>query len=82
MGSRDDLKQPHESQEIYHQYPGRFLSSHRSDWTADKKEMPIGQGIIDWLTCCKAAKTGGEKNFFVEMKWETYPDNAKYVKSL
>ncbi|HEV2353241.1 MAG TPA: TIM barrel protein, partial [Puia sp.] len=32
----------------FDKYPGRFISSHLSDWTADKKEVPIGQGIIDW----------------------------------
>jgi sugar phosphate isomerase/epimerase len=68
--------------DYFNKYPGRFLSAHLSDWTADKKEVPIGQGIIDWPTFFQAAKTGGVKNFFVEMKWETYPDSAKYVKSL
>lgn len=68
--------------DYFNKYPGRFLSSHLSDWTADKKEVPIGQGIIDWPTFFKAAKTGGVKNFFVEMKWETYPDSAKYIAGL
>jgi sugar phosphate isomerase/epimerase len=68
--------------DYFSKYPGRFLSSHLSDWTADRKETPIGQGIIDWPTFFQAAKTGGVKNFFVEMKWETYPDSAKYIASL
>ena len=63
-------------------YPGRFISSHLSDWTADKKEVPIGQGVIDWKEFFKAAKTGGVKNFFVEMSFENFPDSAKYVKGL
>jgi len=68
--------------DYFNKYPGRFLSSHLSDWTADKKEVPIGQGIIDWPTFFRAAKTGGVKNFFVEMKFETYPDSAKYIAGL
>ncbi len=68
--------------DYFSKYPGRFLSSHLSDWTTDKKEVPIGQGIIDWPTFFQAAKTGGVKNFFVEMKWETYPDSAKYIAGL
>ena len=66
----------------FRKYPGRFISSHLSDWTADKKEVPIGQGVIDWKEFFKAAKTGGVKNFFVEMKFETFKDSAIYVKGL
>jgi len=63
-------------------YPGRFISSHLSDWTADKKEVPIGKGIIDWKEFFKAAKTGGVKNFFVEMDFQNFKDSAVYVKGL
>jgi sugar phosphate isomerase/epimerase len=63
-------------------YPGRFISSHLSDWTADKKEMPIGQGVIDWKEYFNAAKTGGVKNFFVEMEFDKFKDSAPYIKSL
>src|SRR5579862_9829152 len=28
----------------FDKYPGRFISSHLSDWTADKKEAVLGQG--------------------------------------
>ena len=63
-------------------YPGRFISSHLSDWTADKKEVPIGQGIIDWKEFFRDAKTGGVKNFFVEMDFSNFKDSAKYVKGL
>lgn len=63
-------------------YPGRFISSHLSDWTADKKEVPIGQGVIDWKDFFKAAKTGGVKNFFVEMQFENFKDSVTYVKGL
>lgn len=63
-------------------YPGRFISAHLSDWTADKKEMPVGQGVIDWKEFFAAAKTGGVKNFFVEMAPATFEDSAKYIHGL
>ena len=66
----------------FNKYPGRFISSHLSDWTTDKKEVPIGQGIIDWKEFFAAAKTGGVKNFFVEMNFDTFKDSATYIKGL
>jgi sugar phosphate isomerase/epimerase len=42
----------------FKKYPGRFISAHLSDWTADKKQVPIGQGIIDWKEFFEDAKTG------------------------
>jgi sugar phosphate isomerase/epimerase len=66
----------------FNKYPGRFISSHLSDWTADKKQAPIGQGIIDWKEFFAAAKTGGVKNFFVEMDFNTFKDSAAYIKGL
>jgi sugar phosphate isomerase/epimerase len=66
----------------FSKYPGRFISSHLSDWTADKKEVPVGKGVIDWKEFFAAAKTGGVKNFFVEMNFDTYEDSAKYIRGL
>ena len=63
-------------------YPGRFISSHLSDWTADKKQVPVGQGVIDWKEFFAAAKTGGVKNFFVEMDFDKFKDSATYIKGL
>lgn len=63
-------------------YPGRFISSHLSDWSTDKKYVPIGQGVIDWKEFFSAAKTGGVKNFFVEMPFETFKDSASYIHQL
>ena len=66
----------------FNKYPGRFISSHLSDWTADKKEVPVGQGVIDWKEFFAAAKTGGVKNFFVEMEPGTFRDSAAYIHGL
>jgi sugar phosphate isomerase/epimerase len=66
----------------FRKYPGRFISSHLSDWTADRKEVPIGQGVIDWKDFFAAAQTGGVKNFFVEMGFDKFKDSAAYIRKL
>ncbi len=66
----------------FKKYPGRFISAHLSDWTADKKQVPVGQGVIDWKEFFSAAKTGGIRNFFVEMNLENYKDSAGYIHGL
>lgn len=68
--------------DYFKKYPGRFISSHLSDWTADKKEVPVGQGVIDWKEFFAAAKTGGVKNFFVEMAPDKFKDSASYIARL
>ncbi|HEV8506744.1 MAG TPA: sugar phosphate isomerase/epimerase [Chitinophagaceae bacterium] len=68
--------------DYFKKYPGRFISSHLSDWTADKKEVPVGQGVIDWKEFFAAAKTGGVKNFFVEMAPDKFKDSASYIAKL
>lgn len=66
----------------FNKYPGRFISSHLSDWTSDKKQVPVGQGVIDWKEFFAAARTGGVKNFFVEMDLDKFKDSASYIHSL
>jgi sugar phosphate isomerase/epimerase len=49
-------------------YPGRFISLHLQDWSpTEKKEVALGQGVVDWKRTFAAARTGGVKNYFVEM---------------
>ena len=66
----------------FEKYPGRFISAHLSDWTDQKKEVPIGKGVIDWKEFFAAAKTGGVENFFVEMPLEDLKDSATYIHQL
>lgn len=66
----------------FNKFPGRYISSHLSDWTADKKYTPIGKGIIDWKEFFTAAKAAGVQYYFVEMDPETLKDSADYIKSL
>ncbi len=72
----------YKASDYFKKYPGRFISAHLSDWTADKKEVPVGQGLIDWKEFFAAAKTGGVKNFFVEMNPDTFKDSAEYIHGL
>jgi len=64
-------------------YPGRFVSLHLYDWsTTEKKIVPIGQGSIDWKKLFAAARTGGVKNYFVEMDWGLTLASVPYLRSL
>jgi len=66
----------------FNKYPGRFISSHLSDWTADKQEVPVGKGVIDWKEFFGTAKTGGVQHFFVEMGMDKFKDSATYIHAL
>ena len=67
----------------FEKYPGRFISAHLADWSAtDKKEAPIGKGIVDWKEFFATLEKGGVKNIFVEMSPETFKESATYLQSL
>jgi sugar phosphate isomerase/epimerase len=68
--------------DYFKKYPGRFISAHLSDWTADKKQVPVGQGVIDWKEFFAAAKTGGVHNIFVEMDMDNMKNSTKYIQSI
>ena len=68
--------------DYFTKFPARFISAHLSDWTKDKKEMPVGKGVIDWKEFFAAAKAAGVGLFFVEMDPETFPASASYIKSM
>lgn len=68
--------------DYFREYPGRFISAHLADWSAEKEEqVPIGQGDVDWDDFFEAAGTAGVKNYFVEMAPETLPESAAYLQS-
>lgn len=68
--------------DYFKKYPGRFTSTHLSDWTAEKKQMPIGQGVIDWKEFFAAAKATGIKTYYVEMDLDKFKDSAGYINKL
>jgi sugar phosphate isomerase/epimerase len=43
---------------------------------------PIGQGSIDWVKTFQAAKTGGVKNYFVEMNLELMKASVPFLRQL
>ena len=64
----------------FNTYPGRFISAHLADWSAaENKQVPIGQGVVDWKELFAAAEKCGVKNYFVEMDPETFKDSAGYI---
>jgi sugar phosphate isomerase/epimerase len=67
----------------FNKYPGRFISAHLADWSeTEKKQKPIGQGVVDWKEFFAALGKGGVKNIFVEMDPDTFKESAKYLHSL
>lgn len=69
--------------DYFTRYPGRFISMHVQDWsTEEKKEVPVGQGSIDWKNTFSAAKTGGIQNYFVEMNLDLMKASVPYLQRL
>lgn len=64
-------------------YPGRFVSLHLQDWLlSEKKNVPIGQGSMDWRKIFTAAKTGGIQYYFVEMEMDALRASYGYLREL
>lgn len=70
----------YKAEEYFRKYPGRFISAHLADYSSEsKKQVPVGQGIVDWKELFRSAKTGGVKNFYVEMDPEYFSESAKFL---
>jgi len=77
------ISQGFDAAEYFTKYPGRFISMHVQGWSAQtKKIMPVGQDSLDWKKIFTAARTGGIKNYFVEMKLDMMKDSVPYLRSL
>jgi len=77
------ISQGYDAAEYFTKYPGRFVSMHVQGWSAAaKKIVPVGQGSLDWKKIFSAAKTGGIKNYFVEMKLDMMKASVPYLRSL
>jgi sugar phosphate isomerase/epimerase len=64
-------------------YPGQFVSLHLQDYSAaQQKQVAVGSGDVKWKDLFAAAKTGGVKNYFVEMNLEFMPPSITYLKTL
>ena len=77
------ISQGYDAAEYLTKYPGRFISMHVQDWSSEtKKTMAVGQGSLDWKKIFTAAKTGGVKNYFVEMNLDLMKASVPYLKEL
>jgi len=77
------IDQGYEAATYLTKYPGRFLSLHLADWSAaEKKQVPLGKGVIDWPKLFAAAKAGGVRNYFVEMDLELMKASIPYLHDL
>ena len=77
------ISRGYDAAEYFAKYPGRFISMHVQGWSAEtKKIVPVGQGSLDWKKIFTAAKTGGIKNYFVEMDLEMMRASVPYLRNL
>ncbi len=77
------ISRGYDAAEYFTKYPGHFISMHVQGWSAKtKKIMPVGQDTLDWKKIFTAAKTGGIKNYFVEMDLEKMKASVPYLRSL
>jgi len=77
------ISEGYDAAEYFNKYPGRFISMHAQGWDAKtKKIVPIGQDTLDWKKIFAAAKTGGIKNYFVEMKLDYMKASVPYLRTL
>ena len=77
------ISQGYDAAEYFTKYPGRFMSMHVQGWSADtKKIMPVGQDTLDWKKIFGAAKTGGIRNYFVEMNLDMMRASVPYLRKL
>jgi len=77
------ISKGYDAAEYFTKYPGRFISMHVQGWSAEtKKTMAVGQDSLDWKKIFTAAKTGGIKNYFVEMNLELMKASVPYLRKL
>ncbi len=77
------ISRGYDAAEYFTKYPGRFFSMHVQDWSSETKQtMAVGQGTLDWKKIFTAAKTGGVKNYFVEMNLDLMKASVPYLRDL
>jgi sugar phosphate isomerase/epimerase len=77
------ISKGYDAAEYFMKYPGRFFSMHVQGWSAaTKKTMAVGQDTLDWPKIFTAAKTGGLKNYFVEMNLDLMKASVPYLRKL
>jgi len=77
------ISEGYDAAQYFRKYPGRFISMHVQGWSAkSRKIVPVGQGTLNWTEIFTAAKTGGIKNYFVEMDLGLMKASVPYLRKL
>lgn len=86
------MKQVGDPVMYFNRYPGRFLSMHlqgvdtapaqQPAGGARPAQPPVGKDSLDWPKIFAAAKTGGVRNYFVELNWDLTVQSVEYLKTL
>ena len=78
------ISQGYDAAEYFTKYPGRFISMHVQDWSTRNEEDDgrRARDTLDWKKIFTAAKTGGVKNYFVEMNLDLMKASVPYLKEL
>jgi sugar phosphate isomerase/epimerase len=77
------ISRGYDAAEYFTKYPGRFISMHVQDWSPELKQtVAVGQGTLDWKKIFAAAKTGGIRNYFVELNLDQMKASVPYLKNL
>ena len=77
------ISEGYDAAQYFRKYPGRFISMHVQGWSAkNRKIVPVGQGTLNWQDIFAAAKTGGIKNYFVEMDLDLMQASVPYLRKL
>jgi sugar phosphate isomerase/epimerase len=77
------ISRGYDAAEYFMKYPGRFISMHVQGWSAETRRIvPVGKGTLDWKKIFTAARTGGVKNYFVEMDLDLMKASVPYLRQL
>ena len=77
------ISRGYQAADYFTKYPGRFISMHVQGWSAESKKIAaVGQDSLDWKKIFATAKTGGIKNYFVEMDLEMMKASVPYLRNL
>jgi sugar phosphate isomerase/epimerase len=77
------ISEGYDAAEYFNKYPGRFISMHVQGWSAETRKITaVGKGTLDWKNIFTAAKTGGIKNYFVEMNLDLMKASVPYLRNL
>ena len=77
------VSEGYDAAEYFTKYPKRFVSMHVQGWDAStKKIVAVGKDTLDWHKIFSTAKTGGIKNYFVEMNLDMMKASVPYLRNL